>query len=74
LVDYRAEMVLPFQGLLSALFVAALFHGRVVRITRVLRCRSSQFLGRIRARSHFSTYRFKYLIQSSDAAMATPAA
>ncbi len=47
LVDYRAEMVRPFQGLLAALFVAALLHGRAARIGDMLRSRSSQFLGRI---------------------------
>ena len=47
LVDYRAEMVRPFQGLLAALFVAALLHGRAARIGDMLRGRSSQFLGRI---------------------------
>ena len=46
-VDYRAEMVRPFQGLLAALFVAALLHGRAARIGDMLRSRSSQFLGRI---------------------------
>jgi peptidoglycan/LPS O-acetylase OafA/YrhL len=47
LVDYRAEMVRPFQGLLAALFVAALLHGRAARIGDMLRSRASQFLGRI---------------------------
>lgn len=47
LVDYRAGLVSVFQGLLAALAIAALFHGRLPRIGRALGAPVSVFLGHI---------------------------
>ena len=47
IIDYRSEMVRPFQGLLATLFIAALLHGRLSLIGAALSARLSQFLGHI---------------------------
>jgi peptidoglycan/LPS O-acetylase OafA/YrhL len=47
IVDYRSEMVRPFQALLATLFIASLLHERIPLIGATLSGRLSQFLGHI---------------------------